>query len=100
MTEQKFNGKTLQKFRQERGITQTALCRDLGLTQSCYSKYERGIVKSPSAATVKEFADYFDVPYESFFAEMEQENIGMKTNSSIPERIDVHIHVTIDWGFK
>jgi hypothetical protein len=31
---------------------------------------------------------------------MEKENIPIKRNSSIPERIDVHVHVKIDWGFN
>jgi len=100
MMTEKFNGKILRKVREERGITQIALCQDLGLDQASYSKYERGVVKNPPAAKVKEFAKYFDVPYESFFAEMEKENILIKRNSSIPERIDVHIHVKIDWGFQ
>lgn len=100
MITEKFNGKILRKVREERGITQTALCQDLDLDQGTYSKYERGVVKNPPATKVKEFAEYFDVPYESFFAEMEKENILIKGNSNIPERIDVHVHVTIDWGFN
>lgn len=168
MTQQKFNGKILQKLRYEKGITQQALCQDLQLIQPVYSRYERGAIKNPPATKVKQFAKYFDVPYESFFSKTEEEpekkaknysgisellkqqgktqtwlaektgipraNINRYATGSIKcpnaktleviaktlgvdvedmaefishqkqnldaQRIDVHVHVTIDWGFN
>jgi transcriptional regulator with XRE-family HTH domain len=92
-----FNGKILQKLRYEKGITQQALCQDLHLEQPVYSRYERGAIKNPPATKIKQFAEYFDVPYKTFFAETADEPIN--TRSNIPERIDVHVHIKIDWGF-
>jgi transcriptional regulator with XRE-family HTH domain len=162
-----FNGKILQKLRYEKGITQQVLCRDLQLEQPVYSRYERGAIKNPPATKVKQFAEYFDVPYESFFNETEEKpekkaknysgiskllkkqgktqtwlsektgipraNINRYATGSIKypnantleiiakaldvdvddmaefnldqeqnlgaQRIDVHVHIKIDWGF-
>ena len=92
-----FNGKILRKIRQEKSISQVALCKDLNLDQSLLSKYETGLVKDPSAKRIKQFADYLGVPYESFFGEFD-EPVLINQTSGIPERIDVHVHVKIDWG--
>jgi transcriptional regulator with XRE-family HTH domain len=92
-----FNGKILRKIRKEKSISQVALCKDLNLDQSLLSKYETGMVKDPSAKRIKQFTEYLDVPYETFFAETTDEPINPKSN--IPERIDVHVHIKIDWGF-
>ena len=99
MTEQKFNGKILKKIREQKGIFQTEICDAINLHQSLYSKYERGIVQNIPADKVKKISDYFGVPYETFFGELkEDEPVLINQTSGIPERIDVHIHVTIDWG--
>jgi transcriptional regulator with XRE-family HTH domain len=92
-----FNGKILKKVREQKGVTQMQLCRALKLHQSLYSKYERGKVKEPPATTIKQIADYLGVPYESFFGESD-EPVLINQTSGIPERIDVHVHVKIDWG--
>ena len=95
-----FNGRILRKIRKEKSISQVALCKDLNLNQSLFSKYETGIVKDPSAKRIKQFADYLGVPYESFFAKLkDDEPVLINQTSSIPERIDVHVHIKIDWGF-
>lgn len=91
-----FNGKILRKIRKEKSISQVALCKDLNLDQSLLSKYETSIVKDPSAKRIKQFADYLGVPYETFFNEIEEE--PEKQNLSA-QRIDVHVHIKIDWGF-
>ena len=94
-----FNGKILKKIREEKGMTQMQLCHAVNLHQSLYSKYERGVVKGPPAAAIKDIADYLGVPYESFFAQIEEnEPVLINQTSGIPERIDVHVHVKIDWG--
>lgn len=92
-----FNGKILKKVREQRGIIQTEICNAINLHQSLYSKYERGVVKEPPATVIKDIADYLGLPYESFFGETADEPIN--TRSNIPERIDVHVHIKIDWGF-
>jgi len=94
-----FNGKILKKIREQKDVTQVKLCRALKLHQSLYSKYERGKVKEPPATIIKQIADYLGVPYESFFVELkENEPVLINQTSGIPERIDVHVHVKIDWG--
>ena len=95
-----FNGKILKKVREQRGIIQTEICDAINLHQSLYSKYERGVVKEPPATVIKDIADYLGLPYESFFAKLEDdEPVLINQTSSIPERIDVHVHIKIDWGF-
>jgi transcriptional regulator with XRE-family HTH domain len=92
-----FNGKILKKIREQKGLTQMQLCDATNLDQSSYSKYERAVVQNPPAEKVKVIADYLGMPYETFFAETADEPINPKSN--IPERIDVHVHIKIDWGF-
>jgi transcriptional regulator with XRE-family HTH domain len=94
-----FNGKILKKIREQKGVTQMQLCHAINLHQSLYSKYERGIVQNVPADKVKKISDYLGVPYESFFVELkENEPVLINQTSGIPERIDVHVHVKIDWG--
>lgn len=92
-----FNGKILKKIREQKGVTQLDLCHAINLHQSLYSKYERGIVQNVPADKVKKISDYLGVPYESFFGEFD-EPVLINQTSGIPERIDVHVHVKIDWG--
>ena len=96
-----FNGKILKQIREEKGVTQVQLCDATNLDQATYSKYERAIIKNPPAVKVKAIADYLDVPYESFFAEL-KENKPELTNSklTIPSHIDVYVHVKFDWGLN
>jgi transcriptional regulator with XRE-family HTH domain len=93
-----FNGKLLKKIREQKGLIQTEICDAIDLHQSLYSKYERGVIKEPPATAIKDIADYLGVPYESFFGEFD-EPVLINQTSGIPERIDVHVHVKIDWGF-
>jgi transcriptional regulator with XRE-family HTH domain len=91
-----FNGKILKKIREQKGVTQMQLCHAINLDQSSYSKYERTIVKNPPAEKVKVIADYLGVPYETFFAEIEEDKSVFDID--VPKRVDVHVHVKIDWG--
>jgi len=77
-----FDLKILKKLRHEKGITQQALCQDLQLEQPVYSRYERGVIKNPPATKVKQFAEYFDVPYEIFFNEIEEKPAKIEKNYS------------------
>ena len=95
-----FNGKILKKIREQKGLIQTEICDAINLHQSLYSKYERGVVKNPPAAAIKDIADCLDVPFEKLFGELKEDDpVFINKVSGIPERIDVHVHVKIDWGF-
>jgi len=89
-----FNGKILKKIREQKGVTQMQLCHAINLHQSLYSKYERGIVQNVPADKVKKISDYLGVPYESFFGEFDEPVFDI----DVPKRLDVHVHVKIDWG--
>jgi transcriptional regulator with XRE-family HTH domain len=91
-----FNGKILKKIREQKGVTQMQLCHAINLHQSLYSKYERGIVQNVPADKVKKISDYLGVPYETFFAESEEDKSVFDID--VPKRVDVHVHVKIDWG--
>lgn len=94
----KFSGKILKKIREQKGLIQTEICDAINLHQSLYSKYERGVVKEPPATAIKDIADYLGVPYESLFGESDEPMLINQT-LGIPERIDVYVHVKVDWGF-
>ena len=89
-----FNGKLLKKIREQKGLIQTEICDAINLHQSLYSKYERGVIKEPPATAIKDIADYLGVPYESFFGEFDEPVFDI----DVPKRVDVHVHVKIDWG--
>ena len=89
-----FNGKILKKIREQKGVTQMQLCHAINLHQSLYSKYERGIVQNVPADKVKKISDYLGVPYKSFFGEFDEPVFDI----DVPKRVDVHVHVKIDWG--
>ena len=94
-----FNGKILKKIREQKNVNQVELCKAIQFSQSLLSKYERCLIKAPPAHRIKQIADYLGVPYESFFVELEKnEPVLINQTSGIPERIDVHVHVKIDWG--
>ena len=59
-------GDVLRVLRAERRITQVQLSKDLHLSQSTYSKYERGVVAIPYQ-TLIELGDYFDVSIDYMF---------------------------------
>ena len=96
-----FNGKILKKIREQKGVTQVQLCDATNLDQASYSKYERAVVKNPPAVKIKAIADYLGVPYESFFGELEDDETELiHQTSNISNRVDVYVHVKIDWGLN
>lgn len=50
-------GKTMRKWREIFGISQTELAEHLGVSSSVISDYERGRRKSPGAATIRKFVE-------------------------------------------
>ena len=98
----KFNGIILKQIRQKKGVSQQELCNAIKFSQALLSKYERCLVKKPPVHRIKQISDHLDVPYESFFTEDANEELTANLNqtSNTSERIDVYVHVKIDWGFK
>ncbi|WP_304459261.1 helix-turn-helix domain-containing protein [Alicyclobacillus sendaiensis] len=52
--------KRLRILRRQKGLTQQALCNELGLNRSTYAKYETG-ENHPEVETLVRLADYFGV---------------------------------------
>lgn len=54
-------GGILKELREEKGISQSQLCKELGFSNSTISKLESSRNKYPSVETVIKLADYFKV---------------------------------------
>jgi len=50
----------LKELREEKGISQTQLAKELGILQSTISHYEKGLVE-PNIQTIKKLCKYFEV---------------------------------------
>ncbi len=50
----------LKRLRQEKGLTQSSVAEQLGVTQQAYANYESG-KRQPDNTTLKKIADYFNV---------------------------------------
>lgn len=50
-------GKTMRKWREIFGVTQTSLAKNLGVSSSVLSDYEGGRRKSPGSTTIKKFVE-------------------------------------------
>ena len=59
-------GKRLQNLRTERGLTETALAKELGISQSAITMYESGR-RIPRDEIKIKIAAYFAKPIESIF---------------------------------
>ena len=53
-------GERIKELRGEKGLTQQALARDIGVSQKAVDYWERGI-NEPKASYIVKLADYFDV---------------------------------------
>jgi len=53
-------GENLTRLRKERGIRQTALAEELGVTQQMISGYEKGIA-TPTLELLIQIADFFEI---------------------------------------
>ena len=58
----------LKNLRMERGLTQTALARELQVTQNAVFNWENG-KREPSMEMIRKIADYFQVSAAYLFAE-------------------------------
>ena len=52
--------KRLEELRIEKGVSQTQVAKDIGISKSAYNYYENGI-KEPTASVLIKLADYFNV---------------------------------------
>ena len=64
-------GRTLNRLRQERGLTVTALSAEAGVSQAMISRIENGQV-SPSLATLSSLADALSVPVMALLAQADR----------------------------
>lgn len=58
----------LWQIRHERGVTQTAAARELGISHSSYAKIEEGIA-DPKVSTAKRIAQAWGFAWTRFFEE-------------------------------
>jgi len=56
-----FNAQALQRIRSERGLSQAALAKKVGVVQSAISQFESGAVQ-PAIDTLERLADALNVP--------------------------------------
>jgi len=94
----KFNGKKLVDIRRKMNVSQFTLARATKVNQSLLSKYERGIVKEPPASAIQAIAEYLEISTKTLMDdETSKHSAESQTNSN---RMDVYVHVKIDWGFN
>jgi len=94
----KFNGKKLVDIRRKMNVSQFTLARATKVNQSLLSKYERGIVKEPPASAIQAIAEYLKISTKTLMDdETSKHSAESQTNSN---RMDVYVHVKIDWGFN
>lgn len=55
----------IRKFRQERGVTQAELAKNIGVSRSTIAKYENG-ERTPPLSTLQKIADYLKIPISEF----------------------------------
>jgi transcriptional regulator with XRE-family HTH domain len=51
----------LNELRREKGITGEELAKIIGVNKATISRYENGVLTSPTLGVLKKLADYFDV---------------------------------------
>lgn len=51
--------KRLEELRNEKGVSQTQVAKDIGISKSAYNYYEKGI-NEPTASVLIKLADYFN----------------------------------------
>ena len=66
MASQTVNPELIQLARQSRGLTQTKLASDIGVSQSLIAKYEAGVRDVPPARPLARLAEALDYPVRFF----------------------------------
>tara|TARA_E500000318_G_scaffold34955_2_gene34232 strand:+ start:457 stop:714 length:258 start_codon:yes stop_codon:yes gene_type:complete len=84
----------------------TTMGADLGTSYSIISRYESGRIKKPSFEVIKQMANYLECSIDDLSCEKDTCDLCVEVRAeetaavAIPQRIDVHVHVKIDWGFS
>jgi len=85
----------ISKLLKKRGKTQTWLSEETGIPRANINRYATGSIKHPNAKTLEVIAKTLGVDVEDM-----AEFISHQKQNLDAQRIDVHVHVTIDWGFN
>lgn len=67
----------LRRIREERGVTKTAIARQLGITLTAYSFYEQGSTE-PSILNIKKIADFLGVSVDELFTGIAEEQAAQQ----------------------
>ena len=79
MSTDTFTGKQIKKFRESRGMSQTALGEAVGLKSSAIGMYERGD-RMPNQNVIEALADFFNVAPSQL---TDRSTVGEKTKSVV-----------------
>jgi len=84
----------ISKLLKKQGKTQTWLSEKTGIPRANINRYATGSIKYPNANTLEIIAKALDVDVDDMaeFNSHQEQNLGA-------QRIDVHVHIKIDWGF-
>ena len=91
-----FSGEKLRKIRGKKKISQTQMAEDLGVPRPTISRYETGVIKNPSPTIIEAISDYLQINLEDLFSSQQKKQ--EKTSETTDQRVNVHVHVTVDWG--
>jgi len=83
MGKRTLNCRKIRDLREARGIDQQTMARDLGISQTMLSRYERGYQKSHSASVLIDICKYLGVSLDDLYDHADE----VKPN----QRLDVHV---------
>ena len=106
-----FCGNKLRYWRKYRGYTMSTMGADLDMSYSLISRYESSKIKKPSFETITRMANYLECSIMDLSCEIDTCDLCVEVRAEeaaeaetaavvIPQRVDVHVHVKIDWGFS
>lgn len=93
---EKFSGEELRKIRVKKKISQTQMAEDLYVPRPTISRYETGTIKNPSPLVLQKICDYLQINLEDLFSSQQKKQ--EKTSETTDQKVNVHVHVKIDWG--
>lgn len=85
----------IKKLLEKRNKTQTWLSEKTGIPRANINRYATGSIKYPNPNTLEIIAKALNVDVD----DMAEFNSHQEQNLSV-QRIDVHVHIKIDWGFN
>ncbi|WP_459195802.1 helix-turn-helix domain-containing protein [Wukongibacter baidiensis] len=78
--------KRLRELRKEKKLTQNDVANKLGISQSAYNHYEKGI-RIPDAITLKKLADILDVSTDYLLGRTNIKEISLIEGNIVPEEL-------------